>query len=191
MAFGRKRLVVGTGFVACGAVVAVVMLVSRWYSVTFDAPSRWFLNVREGYVGWVCGSSSFSGFSPILAGTSTQSSMTFEPVHRPKLVWWWDFPGGRDIIDIGIFRHVGSLDSASLAFWPSGYSGRFCLWPIALAPALLGSAIIVSRRWWRHKPGHCLACGYDLRGLATGTGCPECGKAIRARSASEGESAKV
>ena len=45
--------------------------------------------------------------------------------------------------------------------------------------------------WWRDRrdkgPGHCPACGYDLRGLAKDTAgamtCPECGRPSSATSA--------
>jgi hypothetical protein len=51
-------------------------------------------------------------------------------------------------------------------------------------PCLVAAAIIVApamkRR--RHVPGHCRACGYDLRG--SGERCPECGTAMEVDNAS-------
>jgi hypothetical protein len=49
------------------------------------------------------------------------------------------------------------------------------LWPWALLT--IGVAGGLSWRWMRRvEPGHCGACGYDLRGLPAGR-CPECGRA--------------
>ena len=42
------------------------------------------------------------------------------------------------------------------------------LYALSLAPR-------VARRWVRRKRGACMACGYSLRGTATGV-CPECGR---------------
>ena len=41
------------------------------------------------------------------------------------------------------------------------------LWLLTLGP-------FTARRIIRHKRGHCIKCGYDLRGTSEG-GCPECG----------------
>ena len=41
------------------------------------------------------------------------------------------------------------------------------LWLLALGP-------LTARRIFRHKRGHCIKCGYDLRSNLS-SGCPECG----------------
>lgn len=40
----------------------------------------------------------------------------------------------------------------------------------------LWSIVPLTRRWRRRKRGLCVGCGYDLRGLADGAVCPECGR---------------
>lgn len=41
-------------------------------------------------------------------------------------------------------------------------------WMLLTAPGAI-------KRWRRRRRGLCIACGYDLRGLAEGAACPECG----------------
>ena len=45
------------------------------------------------------------------------------------------------------------------------------LWIVFGAPLTIHSVV---RRYRRRKRGHCIKCGYDLRGTSGG-GCPECG----------------
>ena len=47
----------------------------------------------------------------------------------------------------------------------------------ALPIALLWLAPGTIRRWHRRRHSHCPVCNYNLTGLATGSACPECGKA--------------
>ncbi len=55
-----------------------------------------------------------------------------------------------------------------------GAAAQFAI--TAIAPAALFAAVVYLRnRWWpESRPGHCLVCGYDLRGLPEPR-CPECG----------------
>jgi hypothetical protein len=49
---------------------------------------------------------------------------------------------------------------------------------VALALVVQAVAATVALTRWRaqvRKLGHCVACGYDLAGLAAGAPCPECG----------------
>jgi hypothetical protein len=57
-------------------------------------------------------------------------------------------------------------------------------WAVAL-PALgasIWSWLAYRRRRDRDRPGHCNACGYDLKGNLSGV-CPECGAAAAAKEA--------
>lgn len=44
------------------------------------------------------------------------------------------------------------------------------------AMCALWSIVPLTRRWRRRRRGACVGCGYDLRGLANGAVCPECGR---------------
>lgn len=50
------------------------------------------------------------------------------------------------------------------------------LWPIPLGLLAAGGTLLwMGKKAARIGAGCCLACGYDLKGLATGKACPECG----------------
>ena len=93
----------------------------------------------------------------------------------PPRTWW---TGGAPI------------PKALSRFDPTG-TKRIPLRPIPLAfaadaalyGAVLASPVLAFRVWRRvrrRRRGRCVACGYDLSGLAPGGACPECGKGVAA-----------
>jgi hypothetical protein len=60
----------------------------------------------------------------------------------------------------------------------SSWDYRMPVWPLPLV-ALAAGAVVArrgERAWQASGAALCSACGYDLRGLAAGTRCPECGE---------------
>jgi hypothetical protein len=83
----------------------------------------------------------------------------------------------------GDWRSFEIYNSTSGPIWYIGPSlftrhcgVRFPVWPALLSLALI-SALLFRIAWkYRHPPGHCRRCGYDLR--ASPERCPECGTAV-------------
>ncbi len=70
-------------------------------------------------------------------------------------------------------RWLPRWDAQPLSTW---------LWlPLWIPIATLLAAALAATRTQRSRPGRCPRCGYDLRGLETGSPCPECGPAAGTR----------
>ena len=96
--------------------------------------------------------------------------MTRDPADlaMQKARYGWSFKQGMYINNPGV-QHWRTV-----APWGTGTAVP--LWmPLAASGGLtlaFGAPSIFRRR---KRPGHCPACGYDLRGLPAGASCPECG----------------
>ena len=95
----------------------------------------------------------------------------------PPLGVRWEFNTGPNDL-IGPFAHLARFGVEPRAPIPErkkswGWHIHFPIWVAALAFALLPAGRMYSRLRRPHAPGHCPACGYDLR-AAPGR-CPECG----------------
>ena len=115
-------------------------------------------------------------------------------------VWSWvcwsspaidiELGGGQVVIDRSFYgpwkgfnhgyvspTHAWSLPRLNIRRLPPGWYARIPLWTLASA---IGAPTVVL--WWVHhrRRGVCIACDYDLRGLASSSSgmvvCPECGK---------------
>lgn len=105
----------------------------------------------------------------------------------------WNDQGGRLMKEFGykgdgVFA-IAPGDRGWLAWADWGNAGRFASRPLAdvryvRIPLWMLLVPIGGAALWRWallrrpaRAGRCLACGYDLKGLAAGSGCPECGEA--------------
>ncbi|MFM9958667.1 MAG: hypothetical protein ACKVZJ_11365 [Phycisphaerales bacterium] len=77
------------------------------------------------------------------------------------------FPEWRTGVDIGSKRYP------LFPVWP-GFAINTLFYAAIVASICLGLTRLRAAR--RNRAGRCPACGYDRRGLADGTPCPECGQ---------------
>lgn len=178
MKCGRRRSAVGRGLVALGVLMAATVIGSGWFSYTH----RWHsgltlseLRVDHGVIAVVRREwgDPFGGI-PLLG-------VFFRPENELRML---DGPW-RCCWTLAPYEPSGELPLAGLIGWsarPPSYvettTFAMVLWPTPLATLSAGALLLWSaRRAARAARGFCSACGYDLRGLAAGAACPECGKA--------------
>lgn len=80
-------------------------------------------------------------------------------------------------LQIGVFVLGLLLFAVALPF--AGQTPGLVLWMVGMAA--MAADVVMLLLWpqrpaWT-RPGHCVHCGYDLTGNATGR-CPECGKEV-------------
>ncbi len=77
----------------------------------------------------------------------------------------------------GGFRYFAITGVPRYVRTPTGWSLHVPLWPLAIVLAMLPVAYVVSAARARHRyvRGHCIECGYDIRGISGR--CPECASA--------------
>lgn len=173
MRLGRTRRVCGVALVVAGVGLASASAWSWGRYSTVGAEGHgcvWSLSLTSGVVQWSLQRGAIDSYYPgggWAIGTPPRdnpwlwqaSSTAVQPQWR---AWGWVW---------------------TLVSQPSGWH-RFAaapVWPFAAA-ALCGGALLVrAGRRAGGAAGRCTKCGYDLRGLAAGAVCPECG-AIEARA---------
>ncbi len=152
------------------ALVALPFDVSLWYRSHRDPMQyRWDLtlynsvhvHVRDG----VCGLLLVTMPEKTASRTYFQTPLNYDPVPNQASIF-------------ASSRRNGPYWNTWLAF---------PFWLPTLFLALVGIAPILQgpvRRWWLHRQGRCVVCGYDLRGTE-GNRCSECGLVFREDAASE------
>jgi hypothetical protein len=83
--------------------------------------------------------------------------------------------GGAGSIVVALF--LGDTLGLESAAWPVLSIGVFGIYagPFALLAGFTTMEMETRRAALRRQRGQCLQCGYDLRGTARGSACPECG----------------
>ncbi len=145
------------GVVVC-AVIAITLIVSRWYWIAWTH--------SQGYV---------------LASGGVATSVWFQPGLGP----WTTYYGNGVTLKTtksGLVA-VPSSGPPALRLWIPSYqiwssdpyevTVSFPLW-VPFIPFAIPTAFLFYRDRRRPRPGHC-PCGYDLTGNESGT-CPECGR---------------
>lgn len=98
---------------------------------------------------------------------------------------------GHEVINVYNFDWANDQERTSrpwmLPRWGNGpgYVSRSWIPPVMVVPLWLPFLIVAvpCAVLWRfvpprRPPGHCQRCNYDMRSLAVGTKCPECGSAV-------------
>lgn len=159
---------------ALAAYVAAVTVLSEWWSAIGQAgkPAGGGAAGGEGYVVTLSGGTLAAGH---LASANRSNLTGWRVVRRTwanaDFRWWLNSPGlSANLGPLGIQRING--------FGAVGTIVMVVLWPL---PPTMAAAGWQLRAWGtrtatRPRRGLCPACAYDLRGLAPGTVCPECGR---------------
>ena len=175
MARGRKRLIAGWGLLGVGAAMLSLLTWSGWNSLVASwcpTATQYHLRVRDGFV------------TIAVQTLAPPDSQKWSVQRRPfwEVVWWLEHHTSEIDWSLGVTR------GTALAGFATRWGGRVwgvqvMVWPlVALAWTasvfLFLNAHVVRRR---RRVGLCRFCGYDMKGLAAGAGCPECGKAPAVR----------
>jgi hypothetical protein len=176
MARGRKRLIAGWGLVRASGILLVAILASRWIEVArLKSDNEWYLSLSRGMVA-------YGPFIIVNFGSIEEQDM-FTRLDPSGLVWKVkpEVYGKTLVLDtpvLTIERPRGRKSAGA----PFQIYIQFMLWPLALSAASLGTGMILwGKRRGSSSRDHCLTCGYDMKGLAAGAGCPECGKTAATR----------
>ena len=187
MARGRKRIWFGVSIVVLAVAVAGVVVRSGWYGLSLWVMTPWggsHIWVR----GWTLGT--IYGWQPApLWPVHLRGEAEWKRIEQPRpsicIFMSADDKRNPDVwrqlpppTNLGWFGEIYSLQLSSGSF-------HIVAWPI---PLLIGAFGMISiwhgRRALRRNRAHlCVKCGYDTRGLPSGTPCPECGAADRATHA--------
>ncbi len=142
----------------------------------WGSSEHFFVDIYE--VGWPSGSLQWETWLDFTIDYA-QNTPTYRFEGQPARTWW------RSGIPVSAQRFgFGPQSWKALPIHPVyfGFAINTVFYAATLWLAIPGSFAL--RRFVRRKRGHCIKCGYDLRGASGGEGvCPECGASGRSPGA--------
>jgi hypothetical protein len=130
-------------------------------------PDTWSAAPGTGSTGPVSYARNIAIGWPLLAFSMDGKTSSFHGYH-----------GGREFAA----HPVRTLSVLAWRTIPLGFALDSLIWGACLAGIVGGPRLLIRAR--RRRRGACAGCGYDLRGLADGAACPECGAGTVAATSS-------
>lgn len=157
---GRLRRRLGAGVLACGLLLSLLMVLSKWWWCGYSTATR-ALDIGDGTLYLSHGTlDEFELGEPGFICRRNRGWDKKAQLHTASHWTWWAW-------------------GATPAPYSSEDRSKYTVWPVAPAITLLGAGLLLPtfKAAWRTRRDRCPYCGYPRAGLQDGAVCPECGKA--------------
>lgn len=132
-------------------------------------------SVETIVTGWPCRAFRGAIYEPWPVQQQAAPVMTMVPDGKGGMTLSAATPAGPQPLGVGMYGGSAGLgDAIPVTPIPAGLAINVAAFTAVWAMIWLLAG--TTRRAKRRRGGRCVACGYDMRGLAGGAACPECGR---------------